>query len=224
MPASAVVVPLTRKSALAEIDIARLQALLDQVPAPLEPLDTMALDGFLCGVLLQPREVPESRWLALVADVDGRPLPAGFDATELHGVARQRCAQLQQAIADRQWFDPWVYQLEDEASPSETVLPWVAGFAAAMDHFPALMAVEDPELIEPLALMYRHFDPDDLEDADALLTVIDTLEPPVDLAEAVEDLVRSVMLMADVTRPRQNRPPSRTPSRPRPGAARRPRR
>jgi uncharacterized protein len=57
--------------------------------------------------------------------------------------------------------------------------------------------------VEPLALLYLHFDPADLEDADALAAVIETLEPPADLAEAVQDIVRAVMLMADVTRPRR---------------------
>jgi uncharacterized protein len=79
------------------------------------------------------------------------------------------------------------------------------------------MAVDDPELVEPLALLYLHFDPADLEDADALAAVIETLEPPADLAEAVQDIVRAVMLMADVTRPRPAprtapRPPSRRPA------------
>ena len=45
---------------------------------------------------------------------------------------------------------------------------------------------------------------DDLEDADALLAVIETLEPPGDLSEAVEDLSPSLMLIAHVTRPRRN--------------------
>ena len=36
----------------------------------------------------------------------------------------------------------------------------------------------------------------------ALVAVIQTLEPPSDLAEAVQDIVRALMLMADVTRPR----------------------
>jgi hypothetical protein len=81
------------------------------------------------------------------------------------------------------------------------VLPWVAGFAAAQDRCPALMAIDDAALVEPLALLYLHFDREDLEDADALLEVIDTLEPPADLAEAVQDLVRALMLIADVTRP-----------------------
>jgi uncharacterized protein len=86
------------------------------------------------------------------------------------------------------------------------MLPWVAGFATAMDAFPALMALDSPEIVEPLALVYMHFDPEDLEDADALLEVIETLEPPADLPEAVQDLVRALMLMADVTRPRKAAP------------------
>ena len=80
--------------------------------------------------------------------------------------------------------------------------PWVAGFAMAVQQFPALTRDASAALIEPLALLYRHLDPDDLEDADELLAEIDTLEPPADLAEAVEDLVRAALLWADVTRPR----------------------
>jgi uncharacterized protein len=188
---------------LADAEITRLQDLLDRVPAPLEPLDTMAIDGFLCGVILQPKAVPAERWLPFITDIEGRALPAGYPAAELQALVRRRHAELSAAITERQWFDPWVYQLDEDASPSETVLPWVAGFAAAMDLFPGVMRAEDPELIEPLALLYRHFDPEDLEDADALLAVIETLEPAADLSEAVEDLVRSLMLIADVTRPRR---------------------
>ena len=73
-------------------------------------------------------------------------------------------------------------------------------------------------MLEPLALIYMHFDPQDLDDADALLQMIDTLEPPSDLGEAVQDLVRSVMLLADVTRPLA---PVRRPRRVVPGARRR---
>jgi hypothetical protein len=65
-------------------------------------------------------------------------------------------------------------------------------------------------------------DPEDLEDADDLLPIIETLEPPRTLAEAVEDLVRSVLLIADVARPRgagpaapRRGPPRRPPRRPR---------
>ncbi len=200
---------------LNDADLDRLQDLLAALPAPLEPMDVMALDGYLCGVILQPQAVPPAQWQAGVWDVEGRPLPAGHDASELLALVGRRHAELQRAIDARDWFDPWIYPDEDSAV-SDSVLPWVAGFAAALDSFPALQAMEDPALVEPLALIYLHFDAGDLEDAEALQAVIDTIEPPADLAEAVQDLVRAVMLIADVTRPR----PAAPPRHPRPGAAR----
>jgi uncharacterized protein len=169
----------------------------------------MAIDGFLCGVVLQPAPPPPAAWLPLITDIDGRPLPPGFEAGELQALVRRRHAEIERAITQRQWFDPWIYQLEEDATASETMLPWVAGFATAMDQFPALMALEHPDLVEPLALLYMHFEAEDLEDAEALQAVIETLEPPADLSEAVQDTVRSLMLIADITRPRpaERRPP-----------------
>ena len=64
--------PASRPAPLTERDIDELQALLDRVPAPLEPLDVSMLDGFLCGVLLQPQQVPASQWLPHLTDADGR--------------------------------------------------------------------------------------------------------------------------------------------------------
>ena len=208
--------------ALTDADIERMQALLDSVPAPLEPLDVMALDGYLCGVILQPGAIAAERWLPVLCDVDGRAPPAGFDTSELHALALRRHAELRDAIARRDWFDPWIFALDDAASPSEIVLPWVAGFAAAQDHYPALLRLEQTELVEPLALLYLHFDAEDLEDAEALQAVIDTIEPPVDLAEAVQDIVRAVMLIADVSTPRPALRPSQAPQRRagKPGGAR----
>jgi uncharacterized protein len=193
---------MTQTPPLNEDDLDALQQLLDAVPAPLEPLDISALDGYLCGVLLQPRPIPRDTWLPGVTDLDGRALPPGYDPGLLQALVLRRHAEIDRAIGQRDWFDPWIFQLDDEASPSDAVLPWVAGFAAAQDRCPALMASDDPNLVEPLALLYLHFDREDLEDADALLEVIDTLEPPADLAEAVQDIVRALMLIADVTRPR----------------------
>ena len=186
---------------LSESELDTLQALMDSLPATLEPLDTVMIDGYLCGVLLQPQAVPEAHWLAHIADVDGRAPPTRFDAALLRSLVLRRYSELNRAIAQRQWFDPWVYQLDDEATPSETVLPWVAGFATAVDLFTTLMDRHEPDLLEPLATLYRHLDPDDLEDAEELLAEIETLAPPETLVEAVEDLVRSVLLMADVSRP-----------------------
>ncbi|MFG6431721.1 YecA family protein [Roseateles sp. LYH14W] len=186
--------------ALSEADLERLQALLDALPAPLEPLDVSMLDGYLCGVLLQPEAVPLERWLPPLLDSEGRPLPQRIN-DELIALLRRRHKELNLAIVGRQWFDPWVFELDEEASPSETVLPWVAGFAHALDAHPALMKLPEEPLLEPLAALYLHLDPDDLEDADTLLEEIESLEPPVDLEQAVEGLVSAVLMLADVSRP-----------------------
>jgi uncharacterized protein len=207
--------------ALTDADLAALERWLDRIPAPAEPLDVMMLDGFLCGVLLQPKPVPEAQWWRHVVDVDGRSIPLGFDDEPLRALVRRRHAELDAAIRERQWFDPWVFELDDEEDPLQAVMPWVAGFATAMEFFPALMRADSPEVAEPLAVLYRSFDPEDLEDADELLALIEELEPPVDLAEAVEALVNSVLLLADVTRPlpstKPRRAPAPRPRRPAPG-------
>jgi uncharacterized protein len=195
---------------IGERELEQLQVLLDAVPAPLEPLDVSALDGFLVGVLLQPQPVPTSRWLPHVIDLDARPAPTALNLAPLHALVLRRHAELERAIRSRRWFDPWVFDLEPETAdaevtPSEVVLPWVGGFAAALDLFPALLARADAAAREPLATLYAHFDPDDLEDAEDLVDAMAEIEPPESVAEAVEDLVRCTLLLADVTRPA--RPP-----------------
>jgi uncharacterized protein len=197
-------------------EIDELQALLESVPAPFEPLDVSSLDGFLCGVIVQPGAVPWARWLPFVTDIDGRALPAAFDARRLHALALRRDGELRRAIGRRTWFDPWVFELDDDDDddgagdePRETdddddeaavdaVYPWVAGFVAALETFPGLLAGDEAVLNAPLALIYRHLGADDVEDADALLAEIESLEPPADLAGAVGELVRATLLLADV--------------------------
>lgn len=197
---------------LGEREIAELQALLDAVPAPLEPLDVSAVDGFLCGVLVQPEPVALARWLLYVTDVEARPLPGGFDARRLHALVRRRAVELQRAIERRGWFDPWIFESDDEVEADldaedddqssgaavDAVVPWVAGCTAALETFPALLGSDDDALTAPLALLYRHVGIETLDDADALRAEIDSLEPPEDLAAAVEELVRATLLLADV--------------------------
>ena len=196
-----------RPRPLSDAERERLEALLDALPPPLEPFDLSALDGFLVGVLLQPRAVPAERWLRFALDADGRAPPPGLPLGSLHALVQRRHAELERAIAARQWFDPWVFELEAdeqgvEPLPSQVVLPWAAGFSAALDVFPALLQIDEPALREPLAVLYAHFDPDDLEDVDDLRELIDEIAPPETVAEAVENLVRCTLLLADVSRPR----------------------
>ena len=158
---AAVAAPPPGSGPLSEAELEQLQTLMDGVPATLEPLDVVMIDGFLCGVLLQPQPVAAEQWLALIPDIDGRAPPKRFDLVTMRALVLRRHAELNQAIGHRQWFDPWVYQLDDEASLSETVLPWVAGFATAVDAFTELMDRHEDELLEPLATLYRHLDADE---------------------------------------------------------------
>jgi uncharacterized protein len=190
--------------ALGDAEIGELDDLLAALPDPLQPPDVSALDGFLAGLALQwPRPV-ESQWLPLVSDLQGRPAPPGAALEQLRALARRRLVELDARIEQRQWFDPIVFELTDATSPSEAVLPWVAGFALAIERFPAFAQVEPAAVLEPLAALYRHFPPDDLEDATELVAQIELLDPPRDLGEAVEDLVRSTLLLADLSRPRRS--------------------
>lgn len=194
---------------LSDAERDQLEGFLDALPPPLEPLDLSALDGFLVGVLLQPRPVARERWLRHAHDLEGRAAPAGLPLQALHDLVLRRHAELERAISARQWFDPWVFELEadagdDDASlASQAVLPWVAGFSAAQDLFPDLLRLDSEKLREPLAVLYAHFDPDDLEDAEDLSEWIDAVDAPDSLAEAVQDLVRCTLLIADVSRPRE---------------------
>ena len=220
---------------LSAAEFEELDRALDAWPPPAQPLDVVALDGYLCGVLLQPAPVPEAQWLAgmlqsppgpgeAAAPAAASAWPGGQASQRVAALVRRRHAELDAAIGARRWFDPWIFELDDpQLPPHASTLPWVAGFAAAMECFPGLMAQDEAQLLEPLAVLYAAFDPEDLEDAQALLEEIETLEPPATLQEAVEDLVTSVLRLADISRPdrpgvarRPRRPPLRTRGRARP--------
>jgi uncharacterized protein len=200
---------------VSEREMDELQTLLESLPSPLDPPDLSALDGFLVGVLLQPVPVPSAQWLACVHDFEAaRPAPPNVDLARLHSLVRRRHAELDAAITARRWFDPWIFELDadesgDLTTPSQMVLPWVAGWASALERFPSLLERADAQAREPLASMYALFDPDDLEDVDDLADLIDEIAAPETLEEAVETLVRSTLLLADALQLRNNPPPQR---------------
>ena len=68
------------KADLTNAEIDELDTLLQQAPAPLEPLDVVSLDGYLCAVAVQPRIVSPQDWLTRALDTDGsRWPPAALD-------------------------------------------------------------------------------------------------------------------------------------------------
>lgn len=184
-----------------------MQQQLDALPPPAEPLDVVMLDGYLCAVLLRAPALPVERWLPFVLDLEGRAgAPPDRRATAQQAVL-QRHASLNQAITRRQWFDPWVFELDGDADPIEAVMPWAAGFALAAERFALPLPPDSDAADEALALVYQYLDADDFPGVTALRAQVELLEPPTTLAQAVEDLVQAVLLLADLTGPAQVPPP-----------------
>jgi len=218
-------VPAAPARPLSPEEIDALDALLAAIPAPLQPLDASGLDGFLCGVLVQPETVPERLWWPHVLDVDAQRAPGGVDAAPLRTFVMRRHAELAGCIARRDWFDPWVFADDRLATDDDTgaevddadtdndvgaVIPWAGGFALALETFPELLAQDDEATTEALALIYCHLDTGHLEEADALLEAIAELEPVQALDAAVQDLVRATMLLADAAGLPAHRPVGRS--------------
>lgn len=181
-----------------------LQQLLDQLPGSVEPLDVVMLDGFLCAVLLRERPLPVQRWLPFILDIEGRPAPASGLTSRLHSALLSRHDALAHAIAAREWFDPWVFELRDAERAADAVLPWAAGFALADERF-VVGNRRDPAARRALAQVYQFLDGDDWPAARLLGSEIAELEPPTELAEAVEELVSAVLLLADAVAAPQHR-------------------
>lgn len=200
---------------LTDAEITRLDELLASIHAPLQPMDASAVDGYLCGILLQPVTISLQEALPSLFDADATDrLPAGLPPAlveEVSALVGRRWSELAQAIEARQWFDPWIFEPEDDEPLNQAQLLWVSGFSLALERWPQLLRLDNPRLQEPLAVLFACVDPADLEDAEDLLPLIETLEPAATLEEAAEDLVRSVLLLADVTRPRRERPPAAKP-------------
>ena len=70
-------------SDLTDAEFAELDEMLATTPAPLQALDASMLDGYLAGVLVQPRLIDIEEWLPNIFDYDGGLLPDDVDAAWL---------------------------------------------------------------------------------------------------------------------------------------------
>ncbi len=101
---------------LSDAEFAELDALLELTPEPLEPLDAVMLDGFLCGILVQPVLREPAEWLPYVYDFDGTPLPDDADAawrSRCETLILRRHQALNRALVEDGWFDPLILEPDD---------------------------------------------------------------------------------------------------------------
>ncbi len=203
---------------LTDNELDELDDLLADTPEPLEPLDIVMLDGYLCGVIVQPRLVPKEEWLPPVFDLEGNDLPDDVDPAWLgrvEALVERRHAALNVGMAEEGWFDPVLHEApepEDNEEGSEAaavwaqvpevsrpLFSWVAGFQYAMTVFPDLAELPSDAVGIALERVFRHLPPDTDEHKEIVAT-LDRELPVKTTDEAVEDLVMAVSELWELTR------------------------
>jgi uncharacterized protein len=144
-------------SDLSDAEFAELDALLADVPEPLEPLDVVMLDGFLCGVIVQPRLIEADEWLPYVFDAGGHrwgeaePSPERLRAESL--VLRRKAA-LVRSLVEFGSFDPFILEPDvpaEGASGAEgSTGDALQVDAAGADAMLAAAAVAGPAAADPI--------------------------------------------------------------------------
>ena len=110
---------------LTDAQIGELDDLLHAIPEPLEPLDVVMLDGYLCGLLCQPQTPAPEQFLPPAFDWNfgeegGQTLgpdTAGWHHAKherLVALVLQRMAALERGLREDGWFDPLVMSAEDD--------------------------------------------------------------------------------------------------------------
>jgi uncharacterized protein len=186
---------------LTDAELDRLAELLAVTPEPLVPLSVPALDGYLVGVLVQPRIVPIDQWLPPVFDLERRLLPSDVDAAwlaECIALIERRHAALNAQIAEHGGFDPVLVDGESLPPASEydkvqsptarTLEPWFGGFEWALECFPELDESSDDAIDAALDRLYTPM----AENNAALV-----------LVEAIDTLVAATVDLWDLTAERR---------------------
>jgi uncharacterized protein len=199
------------KPDLTDAELEELDALLARTPEPLQALNVVMLDGYLCGVIVQPMLIDEAQWLPPVFDLDSRPLPADVDVAWLarcRTLIKRRFESLNGTLAEDAWFEPLIAMPEDGASTdpdlaalpavSQPLLPWAAGFQHAMLCFPAFCDIDDETIDILLERICRHLPPENALQR-AALAQLETEQPLASTDDAIDDLVRAVAEMWDLT-------------------------
>ncbi|HEX2011416.1 MAG TPA: UPF0149 family protein, partial [Roseateles sp.] len=209
----------TPNTDLTDAEFAELDELLATTPAPLQALDASMLDGYLCGVLVQPRLIETEEWLPNIYDYDGGTLPEDADPAwqaRIRELVERRYKALNRAMVENGWFDPVVLDMDDPANTetpadaaedpayaamtpiSRALLPWVAGFQHACLCFPELSETPDDAVMAALARLYRHLPAETAEEKEIVAT-LDREHPLKDLDDAIEELVVTVADLRDLT-------------------------
>lgn len=209
---------------LSEAELDELDSWLAALPEPLMPMDVVMLDGYLCGVIVQPVVIDPAQWLAPVFDFgEGRALDADTPGRERAvSLVLRRHAALNAALHEDGWFEPLIVDLgDDEDEPtasadaaseaddgfdalaevnpvSRPLVPWVAGFELACVRFGALLESRDDAVAAALLRIFRHL-PAESDEQREVAAMLDRDAPLASLDDAIDELVASVADLAELT-------------------------
>lgn len=211
---------------LSDAECAELDELLAAIPEPLQPLDAVMLDGYLCGVIVQPSLIAADDWLPFVFDAGGHrwgaaePEPEQLRARAL--IVRRHTA-LNRSIAEFGAFDPFILEplptvqtrepagggagSSDTAAPApldpigDALLSWVAGFDQALQVFPGLDELGDERVAMALARLLRFLPEAEAESGQAVADVLARERPLATLDDAIAEVVACVAELYDITEP-----------------------
>ncbi len=206
------------KADLNNAEITELDDLLQRAPQPLQPLDVVSLDGYLCAVAVQPCIVAPQAWLERALDTDGqRWPPADLDAAWLSRVRAlmlRRYEALVRGMSQDNFFDPVVSdasaQAADDAQAggedelaglpahSRPLVHWASGFLYGAQAFEGLMGLEDDAVHLAISRILRHLPPETEEDRQ-LVAELDGQIPLRDETHAIEDVVEAAVALWDLT-------------------------
>ena len=198
---------------LSDAEIRELDDLLAAVPAPWEALDVVMLDGYLCGLLMQPHPPAPEAWWPPVFGEHEAPFSAaapGWHAAKherLVQLVTRRLAVIERGLREEGWFDPIVPADDEAPAPAgaavigaprfEGLGYWVAGLEWALVHFNGLEEAGlsgAPDLLDSL---WRHL-PEQDETQAAMTQALDQEHPLRTLDEAIEQMVFDVADLHDL--------------------------
>jgi uncharacterized protein len=193
---------------LTDAEIHEIDELLALVPEPYETLDAVILDGYLCGVLVQPVQLTPEQWLPPIFGTEGIPEVGPKWSQKQHDrliqLIQRRYDELLHGILEDGWFDPLVPLVEDEdgkvltgKDAFEGIGYWVAGFEWALANFPQLEESALSGVPDLLDSLWRHL-PEQDDTQKAMTKALDEEHPLKNMDEAIEALVFDVVDLAGI--------------------------
>lgn len=202
---------------LTDEDINQLDDLLATSSCGDDTFDVSMLDGFLSAIaLLNPPLQDESEWYPYIFNEEGTPC----EVDEPETVKRLVCQRLQEIRAfqaQRQFYNPIIFPLEDEDGNQVTGVdglaalePWAMGFYNALAQYSD--RVDVTEAIEAQLCRVHRFLELDQEDPDyeqnlAIRQAVEKEHPVHSLEEGMLEMMQGVIEIAKLNLP--NKPVSR---------------